>query len=85
MDPGPGRAAAHPGSPDALFLAAYLLTRPAPAGAYGDGDVRRHARALLRAAEVLPAPVRPAGTARLRRALLEAGEVDLGRVPPAAG
>ena len=51
------RAAAHPGSSDALLLAAHLLTRPAPDGAY-DGDVRRPARALLRAAEALPAPDR---------------------------
>ncbi|MFE2046780.1 hypothetical protein ACFXAZ_38875 [Streptomyces sp. NPDC059477] len=79
------RAAAHPGSPDAVHLAAHLLTRPAPEGAYDDGDVRRHARALLRAAEALPAPARPAGTAQLRRALIEAGEVDLARAPSTAG
>ncbi|MEO3978966.1 hypothetical protein [Streptomyces sp. CAU 1734] len=79
------RAAAHPGSADAVHLAAHLLTRLAPEGAYGDGDVRRHARALLRAAEALPAPARPAGTAQLRRALIEAGEVDLARAPSTAG
>ncbi|MFF8994501.1 hypothetical protein ACF09H_32175 [Streptomyces sp. NPDC014983] len=78
------RAAAHPRARDALLLAAHLLTRPASEGAY-DGDVRRHARTLLRAAEVLPAPERPAETAQLRRALVEAGEVDLAGAPSAAG
>ncbi|WP_282108082.1 hypothetical protein [Streptomyces sp. RK31] len=70
------RAAAHPREPDALLLAAHLLTRPAPEGAH-DGDIRRHARALLQAAETLPAPDRPSEAAQLRRALIEAGEVDL--------
>jgi hypothetical protein len=70
------RAAAHPREPDALLLAAHLLTRPVPEGAH-DGDIRRHARALLQAAEALPAPDRPAEAAQLRRALIEAGEVDL--------
>ncbi|MEV7157266.1 hypothetical protein AB0N77_22005 [Streptomyces misionensis] len=78
------RAAAHPRKPDALLLAAHLLTRPAPDGAY-DGDVRRHARALLRAAEALPAPERPAETAQLRRALVEAGEVGLAGAPATTG
>ncbi|MFK0142464.1 hypothetical protein [Streptomyces murinus] len=78
------RAAAHPGSSDALLLAVHLLTRPAPEGAY-DGDVRRHARALLRDAEALPAPECPAETAQLRRALVEAGEVDLAGAPATAG
>ncbi|MFI1189643.1 hypothetical protein [Streptomyces californicus] len=70
------RAAAHPREPDALLLAVNLLTRPAPGGAY-DRDVRHHARALLQAAEALPARDRPAEAAQLRRALVEAGEVDL--------
>ncbi|MEU5137020.1 hypothetical protein [Streptomyces californicus] len=74
------RAAAHPREPDALLLAVHLLTRPAPEGAY-DRDVRLHARALLKAAEVLPAPDRPAEVAQLRRALVEAGEVDLAQMP----
>lgn len=78
------RAAAHPREPDALLLAAHLLTRPAPEAAY-DGDVRRHARALLQAAEALPAPVPPAAAAQLRRALVEAGEVDLAGAPAATG
>ncbi|MER6685458.1 hypothetical protein [Streptomyces olivaceoviridis] len=69
-------AAAHPREPDALLLAVYVLTRPAPEGAY-DGDVRRHARALLQRAEALPEPDRPAEAAQLRQALIEAGEVDL--------
>ncbi|WP_311315074.1 hypothetical protein [Streptomyces naphthomycinicus] len=78
------RAAAHPDSSDALLLAVHLLTRPAPESAY-DGDVRCHARALLQAAEALPTPDRPAETAQLRRALLEAGEVDLAGTPATAG
>ncbi|MFE1190200.1 hypothetical protein [[Kitasatospora] papulosa] len=74
------RAAAHPRDPDALLLAVHLLTRPAPEDAY-DGDVRHHARALLQAAEALPVPDRPAEAAQLRRALVEAGEVDLAQAP----
>ncbi|MET8608906.1 hypothetical protein ABZV92_35780 [Streptomyces rubiginosohelvolus] len=74
------RAAAHPCEPDALLLAVNLLTRPAPEDAQ-DSDVRLHARALLRAAEALPAPNRPAQVAQLRRALVEAGEVDLAHAP----
>ncbi len=74
------RAAAHPREPDALLLAVHLLTRPAPDGAQ-DSDVRHHARALLQAAEALPAPDRPAEAAQLRRALVEAGEVDLAHAP----
>ncbi|MDI5969370.1 hypothetical protein POF50_008420 [Streptomyces sp. SL13] len=72
------RAAAHPREPDALLLAAHLLTRPAPEDA---ADVRRHARTLLQAAEALPAPDRPAEAEQLRRALVEAGEVDLAPTP----
>ncbi|WP_199800767.1 hypothetical protein [Streptomyces marianii] len=78
------RAAAHPRSPDALLLAAHLLTRPAPDPAY-DTDVRRHARALLQAAAALPETERPAETEQLRRALVEAGEVDLAQTDSAAG
>ncbi|MGW7196211.1 hypothetical protein [Streptomyces chryseus] len=70
------RAAGHPRSPDALLLAAHLLTRPGPAPWY-DADVCRHARALLQAAVALPAAERPAETEQLRRALVDAGEVDL--------
>ncbi|MFE3270032.1 hypothetical protein [Streptomyces sp. NPDC059215] len=44
-----------------------------------------HARALLQAAEALPAPDRPAETSQLRRALLEAGEVDLAGEPQTVG
>jgi hypothetical protein len=78
------RAAGHPRSPDALLLAAHLLTRPAPDPAY-DADVRRHARALLQAAAALAEHQRPAQAEQLRRALVEAGEVDLARTPTAAG
>lgn len=70
------RAAAHPREPDALLLAVHLLTHPVPQGVC-DGDVRCHARALLQTAEALPAADRPAEVAQLRRALIEAGEVDL--------
>lgn len=73
------RAAAHPREPDALLLTVHLLTRPAPEGAHD--SVRHHARALLQAAEALPAPDRPAEAAQLRRALVEAGEVDLAHAP----
>ncbi|MER7990330.1 hypothetical protein ABTY53_32795 [Streptomyces noursei] len=52
----PERAAAHPREPEALLLAAHVLTRPAP---WHDIEVRAHARALLLAAEALPAPDRP--------------------------
>ncbi|MFD8396369.1 hypothetical protein ACFV2N_46160 [Streptomyces sp. NPDC059680] len=76
------RAAGHPRSPDALLLAAALLTRPTPAPEY-DADVRRHARALLQAAAALPEAERPAQAEQLRRALVEAGEVDLARTTAA--
>ncbi|MFJ4700463.1 hypothetical protein ACIP5N_22210 [Streptomyces sp. NPDC088768] len=78
------RAAAHPREDDALLLAAHLLTRPAP-DPWHDVEVRAHARTLLLAAEALPAPDRPAGTERLRRALVEAGEVDLARTTSTTG
>ncbi|MFJ3229187.1 hypothetical protein ACIPJS_38365 [Streptomyces sp. NPDC086783] len=78
------RAAAHPREPDALLLATNLLTRPAPDPAY-DTDVRRHARALLQAAAALPETEQPAETEQLRRALVEAGEVDLAQSDSAAG
>ncbi|WP_329167777.1 hypothetical protein OG939_36120 [Streptomyces sp. NBC_01685] len=50
-----------PKNTDALRLAAHLLTRPAPEGGY-DPDVRRHARALLQAAQALPASEHRAAT-----------------------
>lgn len=76
------RAAGHPRSPDALLLAAHLLTRPAPGPLY-DADVRRHARTLLQATAALPEAERPAETEQLRRALVEAGEVDLAQTTAA--
>ncbi|SBV01862.1 hypothetical protein YUMDRAFT_06565, partial [Streptomyces sp. OspMP-M45] len=78
------RAAAHPQDPDALLLTTHLLTGPGPAGRH-DPDVRHHARALLHAAEALPAACRPAEATQLRRALIEAGEVDLAQAPATAG
>ncbi|MEU6071061.1 hypothetical protein ABZ864_43120 [Streptomyces sp. NPDC047082] len=74
------RAAAHPHHPDALLLAAHLLTRPAPEPSY-DAEVRRHARTLLEATTALPAGERPAETEQLRLALVEAGEVDTAQMP----
>lgn len=60
------RAVAHPREPDALLLAAFLLTRPTFEAWY-DAEVRAHARTLLLAAVALPAPGRPAATEQLRR------------------
>ncbi|MEW2289446.1 hypothetical protein [Streptomyces sp. NPDC047841] len=54
----------------------HLLTRPGPGPLY-DADVRRHARTLLKGAVALPDAGRPAATEQLRRALIDAGEVDL--------
>ncbi|MFB7577173.1 hypothetical protein [Streptomyces sp. 6-11-2] len=81
------RAAGHPRSPDALLLTANLLTRPVP-NPGDDADVRQHARTLLQAAAALPEAERPAQAEQLRRALIEAGKVDLARTTagrPAAG
>ncbi|MEO3978967.1 hypothetical protein [Streptomyces sp. CAU 1734] len=78
------RAAAHPCDDDALFLAAHLLTRPAP-DPWHDIEVRAHARTLLLAAEAQPAPDRSTATELLRRALVEAGEVDLARTTSTTG
>jgi len=74
------RAAAHPRSPDALLLAVHLLTRP---GRAYDADVRRHARVLLHAAAALPEAGAPLRRLRLRRALVEAGELDLAQTTAA--
>ena len=78
------RAAGHPRSLDALLLATHLLTRPAPDPWY-DAEVRKHARALLQATTALPEAEYPAQAEQLRRALVEAGEVDLASTPTAAG
>ncbi|MFF6829961.1 hypothetical protein [Streptomyces longwoodensis] len=71
------RAAAHPGSQDALLLAELLVTH-AP-GTWTDPAVRGHARALLDAAAALPAAERPAAWQGLRGALVNAGDVDAAR------
>ncbi|MFC8949521.1 hypothetical protein [Streptomyces rochei] len=71
------RAAAHPGSHDALLLA-ELLVAHAP-GTWTDTAVRGHARALLDAAAALPAAERPGAWQGLRRALVNAGDVDAAR------
>ncbi|MEU8701654.1 hypothetical protein AB0C61_29165 [Streptomyces sp. NPDC048680] len=57
---------------------AHLLTRSALAP-WHDIEARAHARILLLAADAQPAPEHPAATEQLRRALVEAGEVDLAR------
>lgn len=49
------RAATHPREPDALLLAAHLLTRLAPAP-WHDGEVHAHAGTLFLDAEVLLVP-----------------------------
>ncbi|MGW2722412.1 hypothetical protein [Streptomyces sp. NPDC001492] len=72
------RAADHPRSPDALLLAAHLLIPTEPGPGYNT-EVRWHARALLEAAVALPAAERPAETEQLRRALIDAGEIQAAR------
>jgi hypothetical protein len=47
-------------------------------------DVRSHTRTLLEASVALPEAERPAETEQLRRALVEAGEVDLVRTSTTA-
>ncbi|WP_274036751.1 hypothetical protein [Streptomyces sp. MMBL 11-1] len=71
------RAAAHPGSQDALLLAELLVTH-AP-GTWTDTAVRGHARTLLDATTALPAPERPPAWQGLRRALVNAGDVAAAR------
>jgi hypothetical protein len=67
------RAAAHPDRPDALLLAALLVTH-AP-GTWQETAVRRHTRALLDAATALPPGERPRGVGELRTALVNAGDL----------
>ncbi|MFJ6438710.1 hypothetical protein [Streptomyces sp. NPDC091416] len=71
------RAAAHPGSQDALLIAELLVTH-AP-GTWTDPVVRGHARTLLDATAALPAPERPPAWEGLRRALVNAGDVAAAR------
>ncbi|MFC8704902.1 hypothetical protein ACFUIV_22325 [Streptomyces anulatus] len=71
------RAAAHPGSQDALLLAELLVTH-AP-GTWTDTAVRGHARTLLDATAAMPAPERPPAWQGLRRALVNAGDVAAAR------
>ncbi|MEU2619698.1 hypothetical protein ABZ642_16465 [Streptomyces sp. NPDC007157] len=72
------RAAGHPHCPDALLLAAHLLTPTAPGPGY-DTEVRQHAQALLEGAVALPAAERPAETEQLRLALIDGGEIQAAR------
>ncbi|MEU3620157.1 hypothetical protein ABZ725_48955 [Streptomyces sp. NPDC006872] len=45
-----------------------------------DADVCRHARTLLQAAAALPATERPAEAEQPRRALIDAGEIQVARM-----
>lgn len=67
------RAAANPDRPDALLLAALLVTH-AP-GTWQETAVRRHARVLLDAATALPPGERPRGVGELRTVLVNAGDL----------
>ncbi|MGC5400718.1 hypothetical protein ACPXCP_33855 [Streptomyces sp. DT20] len=71
------RAAAHPGSQDALLLAELLVTH-AP-GTWPDTAVRGHARTLLDATAALPAAERPPAWQGLRRTLVNTGDVAAAR------
>lgn len=71
------RAAAHPGSQDALLLAVLLVTHTP--GTWTDTAVRGHARTLLDATAAMPAAERPPAWQGLREALVNAGDVDAAR------
>lgn len=71
------RAAAHPGSHDALLLTELLVTH-AP-GTRMSTAVRGHARTLLDATAALPAAERPAPWQELRKALVNAGDLAAAR------
>ncbi|MFF7764144.1 hypothetical protein [Streptomyces griseorubiginosus] len=71
------RAAGHPGSSDALLLAALLVSHPG--GMWRHDAVRRHARALLDAAAPLVEGERLAALEKLRTALVNSGDVDAAR------
>ncbi|MEV0598485.1 hypothetical protein AB0I82_04155 [Streptomyces sp. NPDC050315] len=68
------RAAGHPGSPEALLLTAALVGRSG--SAWTGAQIRQHARTLLQAAAALPEGERPTETEVLRRALVNAGDID---------
>ncbi|MFF9220793.1 hypothetical protein [Streptomyces viridosporus] len=75
-----------PNAPPATRAAPMPCSWPgtcSPAPPPYDAEVRRHARALLKVAEALPAVEWPAQVEQLRRALVEAGEVDLARTTKA--
>ncbi|MEV6426006.1 hypothetical protein [Streptomyces sp. NPDC051662] len=71
------RAAAHPGIPDALHLVAQLVGHPQHP--WEDEDVLQCAHALLHAAAPGAAGGHRDAVEELRRALVEAGEVDAAR------
>ncbi|MFJ2915251.1 hypothetical protein ACIO8F_39010 [Streptomyces sp. NPDC087228] len=71
------RAAAHPGAPDALHLVAQLVGHPQQP--WHDEGVLHHAHALLRTAQPGTAGEHRDAVEELRRALVEAGEVDAAR------
>ncbi|MGW3932323.1 hypothetical protein ACWECC_30110 [Streptomyces microflavus] len=71
------RAAAHPDAPDALHLTAQLVSHPQHP--WEDEYVLAHAHALLDAAVPGTAGEHRAAVEELRRALVEAGELDAAR------
>ncbi|MEU5137021.1 hypothetical protein [Streptomyces californicus] len=71
------RAAAHPGSQDALMLAGLLVTHTP--GTWTDTAVRGHARTLLDATAPMPAAERPPAWQGLREALVNSGDVAAAR------
>ncbi|MEV1040544.1 hypothetical protein AB0J01_28420 [Streptomyces sp. NPDC050204] len=75
------RAAQHPGNPDALLLTARLVSHPTDV--WGPQAVLPHARALLRAAAAVTGHAHTDAVNRLREALINAGEMDLARIPAA--
>ncbi|MFJ6492016.1 hypothetical protein [Streptomyces californicus] len=77
------RAATHPDSQDALVLTALLVARPADT--WAAHTVLPHAHALFRDAVRADGHAHPDAVARLREALINAGELDLARPPTENG
>ncbi|WP_179280682.1 hypothetical protein, partial [Streptomyces sp. 2R] len=77
------RAATHPDSQDALVLTALLVARPTDT--WAAHTVLPHAHALFRDAVRADGHAHPDAVARLREALINAGELDLARTPTETG
>ncbi|MER6017719.1 hypothetical protein [Streptomyces anulatus] len=77
------RAATHPDSQDALVLTALLVARPTDT--WAAHTVLPHAHALFRDAVRADSHAHPGAVARLREALINAGELDLARTPTETG